>query len=118
MVLLGGGGVAPPARAGCETPTVLMKPTAGNAHPSEVGSPSVPLPHQSMPGSCPCSGPHCSRAPLAPATPPATTITFTQEWANTPTIPNHEELPNAAYRLEEGLYTPIFRTSPVYHPPR
>jgi hypothetical protein len=118
LTLLAWGGVAPQAHAGCETPTVVMRPTAGNAHPSEVGFPSAPLSHHSMPDRQPCSGPYCSRAPLAPPAPPTTTITSNQEWACLAVIPNGTDSNGIAHRLEDGPHTPIFHTFRIYHPPR
>jgi len=101
---------------------VVTGPSAETAHQAAVDSLSnaAPLrfPHYSMPGPRPCSGPHCSRAPLAPPTSPVTTVAPSQEWACFAIVSNDVSPPGAAYRLEDDPHKPICRTFGVYHPPR
>jgi hypothetical protein len=122
LTLLAFGDLAPQARAGCEQPTVVMWPTDAASHGADVYLMSSAvlhsLPHHSAPGPQPCKGPNCSRAPLAPLAPPATTISPSQEWACLSVVAGGPDSQGAAHCREVGSLTPIFRGSSIYHPPR
>jgi hypothetical protein len=122
LTLLALGGIAPQARAGCEQPTVVMWPNDAASNRADVHLMSSvephSLPHHSAPGPQPCKGPNCSRAPLTPVAPPATTITPPQEWACLSVVPGGRHSNGAAHCGEAGSLTPIFRASSIYHPPR
>jgi hypothetical protein len=113
---------SPRARAGCNEHVVVTWPTAGMSYRGEVDLSSRllpnPSPHHSLPGPRPCSGPHCSRAPLAPLAPPATTIAPSQEWACLALISSGADGQGRAHHLEDGPHKPIFRKLRIYHPPR
>lgn len=115
-------GVAPQAHAGCEMPTVVVSSTSQDSHEAVIGSASsatfVSLSHHSIPGRRPCSGPHCSRAPLVPPTPPVIAESPNQEWACLAVIPDGADHKGIAHFLEDNSQTPIFRASRIYHPPR
>lgn len=113
LMLLAWGGVAPQVRAGCETPTVVLWPAAEASHQTEAGSSN-----HSMPDGKPCSGPHCSRAPLVPPASPVITTSPSQESACLAVLPGGADCQEIAYRLEDDFHTPIFRTFRIYHPPR
>lgn len=122
LTLLAWGGVAPQIRAGCEGPTVVIWSSAENSHRDEFVALSKDMPnsspHHSVPGRKPCSGPHCSRVPLAPPAPPATSLTVNQEWACFALLPSGADFRGSAYPLEEDPHKPIWHTFRVYHPPR
>ncbi|MHB1421968.1 MAG: hypothetical protein ACYC3I_01985 [Gemmataceae bacterium] len=122
LTLLVGGVFAPTVHAGCVGPAVVASPDAGLPHRAETDSSSNALPdsrtHRSAPNPPPCSGPHCSGAPLAPQAPPATTISSSQEWACLAVVADGTDPQGITHRLEDAPHSPIFRTSSVYYPPR
>lgn len=122
LTLLAWGGIAPRTHAGCGESTVVIWPTAPALHQAESASASEAVPHslpvQSVPGRRPCSGPHCSRLPLLPPTPPATSPAPNPEWACLAVLPSDTDLPGSAHLPEEDSQTPIFRKYRIYHPPR
>lgn len=118
LTLLAYGAVAPQAHAGCADPTVVIWADGSSTHRVHVDSMSHSLPHSSVPGPRPCSGPHCSRAPMTPPVVPVTVVVSSQEWACLPVLPRSATRQDFAHRLEDDPHKPIFRTFFIYHPPR
>ena len=122
LALLLGGASAPNAHAGCSGPLVVSSPDMHLPYHAEAdllaSAWPLSMPHHSAPPKPPCSGPHCSGAPLPPQTPPATTITLSQDWACLPFVATGLDHQGFAHLLENGPLMPIFRTSAIYHPPR
>jgi hypothetical protein len=89
----------------------LSHPVPGSAHTIPLNPPA----HDHVPRRC--SGPMCSRAPLAPPD-PASEVQVRDGWG-LPTslcLPPYQEpdfLP-----LAHGSRRPVHRPSPPYHPPR
>lgn len=122
LALLACATFAPQAHAGCGEPSIVTWPADGKSHRAEAEPSShVPAhssPHSSLPGPRPCTGPHCSRTPLAPPPPPATVSASSQEWACLPALSDAADPHGIAHRLEGDLFKPIFRAFRIYYPPR
>jgi hypothetical protein len=114
LTLLGCGGIAPQARAGCDQPTAIMWSAEEPSHLALADSFS----HPSVPNPQPCRGPNCLRAPLAPLAPPATLVMPSQDWACLTVVPRGPDNPGIAYRRDDDPHTPIFLAFRIYHPPR
>jgi len=112
LALLGAALLSPSAaRAGCEFPNHVER--IHRAEPSDVrlvpAKPAQP---------CPCTGPTCSRRPLAPTMPLPLERLTSQDWgcpilplAITPTS-------LTAFQADAEAGDPIRRASSIFHPPR
>ncbi len=118
LTLLAYGAIAPQAHAGCADPTVVVWPEASPSHRGHVDSISHSLPHSSVPGPRPCSGPHCSRSPRTPPVAPVTVVVSISEWACLPILPQKAIPQGAAHRLEDDPHKTTFPIFLIYHPPR
>src|SRR5579871_1904701 len=110
VVLLAGVLVAPtPARAGCGDHAVVVSSAKTAPMP-----PIMPVKKQA-----PCSGPHCTRSPVAPApVPSAPAPPSGQEWAcvlEPLLLSTNNSWP---YPPNNSCEHPHFIASSVYHPPR
>jgi hypothetical protein len=104
-----------PVRAGCDYPTHIEHPPVPS--PSEI--PMAPKSETRGPSQpCPCTGPHCSRQPLAPTAPTSIESVKMVEWAyvlpHVLLTPSQKsmEAPETAFSL------PMRPPSAIYHPPR
>jgi hypothetical protein len=105
------------ARAACGD-HVFTSPPAAEVAPSPAGHASDELPVPGLPQHKPCSGPHCSRAPGAPASPAPTPPPAAAEWgcllgglalpSPSPTAPLGEKHRERSPRLPRA----------IFHPPR
>jgi hypothetical protein len=98
------------ARAGCGDGLVLLH---------AAGPPRTTRPDRPQPAPLPCSGPSCSRIPLAPplapATPPVLRVDETGALAPPPLLAP----PSLLDRPIDGVSSrPVRQTADVYHPPR
>lgn len=118
LTLLAYGPVAPQAHAGCADPTIVVWPEGSPSHRFHADSMSHSLPHSSVPGPRPCSGPHCSRSPMTPPVAPVTAIVSNSEWACLLVLPQNATPQGFTHRLEDDPHEPIFSTFRIYHPPR
>jgi hypothetical protein len=109
---------APQVRAGCDYPAVAATTAHSVTNNALAHQLSNSIAHRSMPHPKPCTGPHCSRSPLAPSAPPAAPIVSGQEWAYLAVVAGGAQSQGAAHRLEDDPHKPIFRTIRIYHPPR
>jgi len=115
LALLAGSLLAPtPARAGCGD-HVLLTPRMNVPADDASGS----LPAQPAKQHVPCSGPNCTRAPIAPAPVPVAPVSFgAPEWACVVAplaLPAANSLPHTLEPLRDH---PLSAGSSVYHPPR
>jgi hypothetical protein len=107
-----------PVRAGCDYPTHIERTAVGSADitakRSALPNPDMPVPSKP----CACTGPTCSRQPLAPSAPPSVESVKISEWGRlvprfvfqSPQAENHPQ--------DESLQRPSRHSSTVYHPPR
>jgi hypothetical protein len=115
LVCLAGALLAPaPAQAGCGEHVVVVASLEKNVPISTSALPAVPAKKNA-----PCSGPHCTRAPLAPTPLPAVPVVLSGlEWAcllEPLILPASRSVPHF---LEDPCEHPHFAASGVYHPPR
>jgi hypothetical protein len=103
-----------PARAGCGDHVVVI---ASPEKTPPLSAPAVPVAPAKK--NAPCSGPHCSRAPLTPAPAPAVPVgPGGPEWAyllQPLLLPSNY---STLYFWEAPREQPLFLASSVYHPPR
>lgn len=118
LTLLACGVAAPQARAGCDYPTVASATAHGISFDEPSNHVSKSLSHRSLPTPRPCTGPHCSRSPLVPSTPPAAPIVSDQEWACLGDSECDGRNPRAGRWIEADSRKPVFTSLIIYHPPR
>jgi|SRR5579875_1541000 len=115
LVLLAGALLTPaPARAGCGEHVVVVAASEKNALLSVPLVPMAPAKKH-----VPCSGPHCTRLPLAPVPAPAVPVgPGGQQWAcllEPLRLPANDSAP---YLQENPREQPFFVAASIYHPPR
>jgi hypothetical protein len=95
-------------RAGCGAGHVgLAHPAATDKKPVQPAAPK------------PCSGPHCTRGPLAPPVVPITAPTVTAEDSALPVAAPQTVTPPSACRRDHDLSgQPVRNPSAIFHPPR
>lgn len=115
LALLAGVLLAPAAvRAGCGDHVMVIASAQNNAPISAPVPPTMPAKKHA-----PCSGPHCTRAPLAPA--PAPAVPVGPSGPEAARILEPLLLPasqSSPYLGECPRQTPLLIASSVYHPPR
>lgn len=102
------------ARAGCGDHVVLTAET-----PAPKADIPTPSPMQPAKQPAPCTGPNCSRAPIAPPAAPAVPVApGGQEWACVFTSLTLPLVTSSFHSPEERRERPLIVGSGVYHPPR
>jgi hypothetical protein len=104
-----------PARAGCDYPTHIERTPVDL--PDSI--PSPPKSDTRVPTKpCSCTGPHCSRQPLAPSAPTSIESVKISEWGRllsglllTPPVSD-------TWLPERAVSYPARHSSTIYHPPR
>lgn len=103
------------ARAGCDSPTHIernpqTKPTDVSSTRKLPSDPAKP---------CPCTGPTCTRRPVAPpATPVPLERVTSQDWG-CPLLRSSLAPSSWTFALEEADFgDPVRRGSSIFHPPR
>jgi hypothetical protein len=118
LALLLGGALAPPAHANCTSHGSLRSLVSPFNPPAEQPAPEAPPPEPTTPPR-PCTGPHCSQAPLTPAPAP---VAPTGGAGTDPAClvpPPRETVSLLGGRLgDAGTGPRIHRAPGVYHPPR
>ena len=101
------------ARAGCGE-HVLVTPAAKATSHSPASVPEQPAKKQA-----PCSGPHCSHAPIAPPPAPVVPVpTGGQEWACVLLPFGLLAETSSPYTPDDSVVSPPHGGSDIYHPPR
>jgi hypothetical protein len=114
--LLGGAFLAPsPVRAECGD-YVMFGPGAAAHRGGQAPTPHEPV----APGGkhAPCSGPMCSRGPMAPPPAPASAPVRAGEWAHLVSLPPDVDAGAMSLLTQSSNSRPVHRPSAVYHPPR
>lgn len=105
-------------RAGCDYPTHIERtPVDLDAvFAKTTAKPNADMPIPGKP--CPCSGPTCSRQPLAPSAPTSIVSVKISEWGRL--VPRLVlASPQADTHVGgELLQLPVLHPSSIYHPPR
>lgn len=104
-----------PARAGCDYPTHVER----NLVDLPDSIPAGPQTHTKLPSEpCSCTGPHCSRQPLAPVDPTSVESVKISEWGRL--LPGLLLIPpqRDSWLPEISLSLPTRHPSLIYHPPR
>ena len=115
LVLLAGWLAAPAsARASCGDYVHIGQTGAHKAERPDGAMPAAPAKHK-----LPCTGPHCSRAPVSD--PPLSTSQGPpriEQWANASgLLPGDSPAPAPAL-WDSGARPPVTMPSPIFHPPR
>jgi hypothetical protein len=104
-----------PARAGCDYPTHIERTPVDL--PESI--PTAPKSDSRLPGKpCSCTGPHCSRAPLAPSAPTSVESVKISEWGRL--LPRLLLTPPQSddWTAEIPFSHTTRHPSSIYHPPR
>jgi hypothetical protein len=107
--------VPAPARAGCDYPVHIER------SPVDLSAsiPAMPKSDTQLPSKpCSCTGPHCSRPPLAPSAPTAVEFVKISEWGRLLSqlllIPPQSD----DWAPETPFAHPTQHPTSIYHPPR
>ncbi|HEY7326696.1 MAG TPA: hypothetical protein VH592_03585 [Gemmataceae bacterium] len=104
-----------PAQAGCDYPAhiertpVDLPDSIPNAPKSDTHLPSKP---------CSCTGPHCSRQPLAPSAPPSIESVKVTEWGRLLSGLLLTPPASDTWLPETSASCPARHPCSIYHPPR
>lgn len=104
-----------PARAGCDYPTHIERnPVEFPNGTTTAAKSDTPLPHKP----CSCTGPHCSRQPLAPSAPTSVESVKISEWGRLLPLLLLVQPASDRWTPETVLSCPLHHPSVIYHPPR